>query len=174
VAYISIIMSDIAHRPGKSGAAAQGTAPAAAASSSPATPATSAAASAPATPAAAKDAAPKDVVLLGPPTADGEGVHVIRAREERIETGELRALQHGKPITGEVVTLKPREDNPRICDVQESFSAGSARTHKGPPRVATDAYRDGWDEIFGKRSAGSSNEGTAEEAAAAAKRRQLN
>jgi len=106
----------------------------------------------------AKDA-PRDVVLLGPPTADGGGVHVIRARDERIETGELRALEEGRPIHGEVVTLKPRKDNPRVCDVQESFAARGApdarateaRSHKGPARVSTQRYRDGWDEIFGAK-----------------------
>ena len=101
----------------------------------------------------AKDAAPTDVVLLGPPTNDGAGVHVIRAREERIETGELRALQEGRPITGEIVTLEPRKDNPRVCDVKESYKPkahpAAALAHKGPANVATDAYRDGWDEVFG-------------------------
>lgn len=113
-------------------------------------------------PPAARPAAPSkpstrppgsDVVVLGPPTADGNGVHVIRAREERVETGELRALEEGRPILGEVVTLKPREDNPRICDVQESYGAKTTQaTHKGPAKVSTDAYREGWEEIFGKRA----------------------
>ena len=97
----------------------------------------------------------KDVVLLGPPTADGGGVHVIRARDERIETGELRALQEGRPIVGDIVTLKPREANPRVCDVTESYTAPSVRAaqlgHKGPAKVATNAYREGWDEIFGEK-----------------------
>lgn len=100
----------------------------------------------------------KDVVLLGPPTADGAGVHVIRAREERIETGELRALQEGKPIVGEIVTLKPRDGSPRVCDVTDSYAPPGARVshaaplgHKGPAKVATDAYREGWDEIFGPK-----------------------
>ena len=103
-----------------------------------------------------------DVVLLGPPTADGAGVHVLRARDERIEAGELRALQEGRPITGEIVTLKPRGSNPHICDVMDSYvPSGSASSapqaslaqlgHKGPAKVATDAYREGWDEIFGAR-----------------------
>jgi hypothetical protein len=98
-----------------------------------------------------------DVVLLGPPTADGGGVHVLRARDEKVETGELRALQEGRPITGEVVTLSPRQDNPRVCDVTDSFrapsaaSASSAMEHKGPANVATDAYREGWEEVFGKK-----------------------
>ncbi len=96
-------------------------------------------------------------MLLGPPTADGAGVHVIRAREERIEAGELRPLQEGKPIAGEIVTLKPRDANPRVCDVTESYApAGMQSTslplgHKGPAKVATDAYREGWDEIFGPK-----------------------
>ena len=99
--------------------------------------------------------APKDVVLLGPPTADGAGVHVIRARDERIEAGELRALQEGRPIVGEIVTLKPRDSNPRVCDVTESYAPRGAQAaqlgHKGPAKVATDAYREGWDEIFGTK-----------------------
>jgi hypothetical protein len=99
--------------------------------------------------------APSDVVVLGPPTADGAGVHVLRAREERLEAGELRNLEHGRPITGEVVTLAPREDNPRICDVKESIlppradAPATAKT-KGPAQVATQAYRDNWDEVFSR------------------------
>ena len=92
-----------------------------------------------------------DVVLLGPPTADGAGVHVLRAREERVEIGELRALEEGRPIAGEVVALAPRKDNPRVCDVTESYAP--SRPHKGPAMVATAAYREGWDEIFAKPTA---------------------
>jgi len=103
----------------------------------------------------------QDVVILGPPTADGAGVHVLRAREEKVEVGELRALEEGRPIVGEVVTLAPRKDNPRVCDVKDSYrppgaagvprAAALAAAHKGPANVATEAYRDGWDEIFGKK-----------------------
>ena len=105
---------------------------------------------------AATKAPSKDIVFLGPPTADGGGVHVIRARDERIETGELRALQEGRPIVGDIVTLKPRDANPRVCDVTDSYSAprGSRAPqvgHKGPAKVATNAYREGWDEIFGEK-----------------------
>lgn len=100
----------------------------------------------------------RDVVLLGPPTADGDGVHVIRARDERIETGELRNVVEGKPLTGELVALQPRKDNPRVCDVTESFKANAAPSAppppprgKGPAQVATQAYRDNWDEVFASR-----------------------
>jgi hypothetical protein len=90
----------------------------------------------------------KDVVLLGPPTADGDGVHVLRAREERIEAGELRNLVQGKPITGEVVALSPRKDNPRVCDVTDSYKAKTPPEPSGPAQVATKAYRENWDETF--------------------------
>lgn len=121
----------------------------------------------PAKPALASQIAPapaapaQDVVLLGPPTADGGGVHVLRARDEKVEVGELRALEEGRPIVGEVVTLAPRKDNPRVCDVKDSYRAPSsgattalALAHKGPVKVSTEAYRDGWDEIFGKKPQG--------------------
>src|SRR5689334_17627279 len=70
----------------------------------------------------------KDVVLLGPPTDDGHGVHVLRARDQRLEAGELRNLEEGQPITGEVVSLAPRKNNPRICDVRESYRPPSLTT----------------------------------------------
>lgn len=89
------------------------------------------------------------MVLLGPPTADGVGVHVLRAREERLEVGELRPIQEGKPLIGEIVTLAPRKDNPRVCDVKDSYQPPALMGHKGPAKVATEAYREGWDEIFG-------------------------
>lgn len=95
--------------------------------------------------------ASNDVVLLGPPTADGAGVHVLRARDERIETGELRNLEEGRPVTGEIVTLAPRKDNPRICDVRESYAPPKSYPPpklKGPAQVATKEYRDNWDEVF--------------------------
>ena len=95
-----------------------------------------------------------DVVVLGPPTPDGEGVHVLRAREERVETGELRALKEGKPITGEVVSLEPRKENPRVCDVKSSYrppAPTSGGKKKGPAQVATEKYRENWDEVFAPR-----------------------
>lgn len=104
----------------------------------------------------AKKTEKADVVVLGPPTPDGEGVRVLRAREERIEAGELRALKEGKPITGEVVSLEPRKENPRVCDVKSSYApssspAASSGPKKGPAQVASAKYRENWDEVFAPR-----------------------
>jgi hypothetical protein len=102
-----------------------------------------------------------DVVVLGPPTADGGGVHVLRAREQRLEAGELRSIEEGRPITGEIVTLAPRTDNPRVCDVKDSYlpprHAPVPQKAKGPAQVATKAYRENWDEVFARRPRGALN-----------------
>jgi hypothetical protein len=105
---------------------------------------------------AAKAPDPDDVVLLHSPTEDGGGVRVVRAREGQVEVGEVRPLAEGKPITGEVVTLTPRPDTPRVCDVCVQHS--SPRPKKMPPKagpaqVATDAYRDHWEATFGRKRA---------------------
>lgn len=98
---------------------------------------------------------PSDVVLLGPPTADGGGVHVLRARDDRVEAGEMRPLKDGVPIahTAEVVKLSPRADAPNVCDVEVTLPAAAQAAPprgKGPARVASQRYREGWDGVFGK------------------------
>lgn len=122
-----------------------------------------------------KPEAPKqDVVLLHSPTEDGEGIRVLRAREARedekaekpeqncvVEVGEVRPLKPGKPISGEVVRLMPREGAPRVCDVEvmanvtasQPHKGAHQEPHKGPAQVATKAYRTSWERIFGGPSA---------------------
>src|ERR1700733_10286059 len=60
----------------------------------------------------------KDVLLLHSPTEDGDGVRVVRSRRGKVEVGEVRNVAECKPLTGELVTLKPREGAPRVCDVE--------------------------------------------------------
>jgi hypothetical protein len=116
---------------------------------------------------AAVDSSPKppeqaDVALLAGPTADGKGMTVLRAKRGRLEAGEVRPLEPGKPIVGEVVSLKPRKAFPLLCDVEthldlqpaaakakprESAVEPTAR-RSGPPQVASEAYRQNWDAIY--------------------------
>lgn len=99
----------------------------------------------------AEEPKPKDrAVVLG--EVENRGLAVLRQRGEGapVEAGLVRSVREGEPIVGELVSLKPTEGNPRICDVEVHVD-NRPPAHKGPTRVATDAYRDGWDEIFGKR-----------------------
>jgi hypothetical protein len=99
----------------------------------------------------------QDVVFLHSATDDGDGVRVVRARQGKVEVGEVRPLADGKPVTGEIVTLKPRSDAPRVCDVKVEYAPQAAApatdTQKGPAQVATAKYRDNWELIFGEPKA---------------------
>ncbi len=92
-----------------------------------------------------------DVVLVGPPTEDGEGRTALRSRPGRLDLAELRPAVEGRDIgDGELVHLKAREA-PNIFDVDVLYGEGE---RAGPPRVASDAFRDGWELVFGLAAAG--------------------
>ena len=109
----------------------------------------------------------QDVVLLHSPTDDGGGVRVVRARNGQVEVGEVRPMAEGKPLSGELVTLTPREGAPRVCDVTVHYRAPAAAppqetrakdtapalaARSGPAQVATNTYRDNWEATFGNKS----------------------
>jgi hypothetical protein len=116
------------------------------------------AASAQAPSAQADGAKPVDVALISGRTEDGKGMRIIRARNDQIELGDLRPLEAGKPIHGEVVRLTPRREFPLLCDVEVAFasktdeqpspSARAPRRRKGPAQVASDQYRNNYDQIW--------------------------
>ena len=96
----------------------------------------------------------KDIALIHGKTPDGEGLRILRRREDRLELGAVHPLKEGAPITGEVVTLTPRPDFPLLCDVKTELAApkptadvASSPRH-GPAQVATDQYRENWDRIW--------------------------
>lgn len=113
------------------------------------------------------DKKPTDVVLIHGVTDDGQGLRVLRARDERVELGQVRPLQEGKPLSGDIVKLKPRPESPFLCDVETelelpeaakpTFRRASTETQgdgapearrKGPARVSSAAYRQNWDAIW--------------------------
>ena len=90
-----------------------------------------------------------DVVLVYGRSEDGNGYEVLRQRGEALEAGKMRPLDQGKPIHGEVVQLKPREDSPVLFDVEVQHDA---RVSTGrPAKVASEEYRQGWDSIWAKK-----------------------
>jgi hypothetical protein len=99
----------------------------------------------------------KDLALVFGPSADGEGLNVLRKRagSEAIEAGTLRPLREGRAIMGEVVHLEPRAEAPFLfdCATDEELSTvtQAPQALAGPPQVATDEYRRGWDAIWGRR-----------------------
>jgi hypothetical protein len=105
-----------------------------------------------------KDGEHFDIALVGGATEDGAGHKVLRLRPEGASLGEIRPLQEGHPIHGEVVQLKPRREAPAVCDVEVAVRAPapppSNPTEAPPPRhgpaqVSTPTYRANWERIFG-------------------------
>ncbi len=116
----------------------------------------------------------KDLVLVHGRTEDGAGVNVIRARQERLEFGVMRPLEHGKPIhSGEIVKLSPRAECPLIFEAETQYRADdptasvpsaddaapqkstpspAARLTAGPAKVASPNYRKNWDAIWKRPS----------------------
>jgi hypothetical protein len=100
----------------------------------------------------------KDLALVFGPSEDGEGFNVLRKRAgtETIEAGTVRPMREGRAITGEVVRMERRKEAPFLfdCETDEELSAPRpAQPHSltGPPQVATDEYRRGWDAVWGSR-----------------------
>lgn len=111
------------------------------------------------------NAAGGDVALVHRITPDG-AVHVIRRRGDQLEAGALQPLREGAPIQGEVVSLRPRENCPVLCDVDVLYTPpvaaatptpATAARRKGPAQVATSEYRDNWDSIWSSKKAPSLN-----------------
>jgi hypothetical protein len=89
-----------------------------------------------------------DVVLVYGRSEDGKEYGVLRQRGSEIEAGTMRPLDEGKPIHGEVVRLKPRQESPVLFDVEV---AHDARLSTGrPAKVASEQYRKGWESIWAK------------------------
>ena len=100
-------------------------------------------------------ASDKDLALVFGPSEDGKGFNVLRRRagSPAVEAGTVRPLREGHAITGEVVHLAPRPEAPFLfdCETDQELSAPRAPSLVGPPQVATDEYRRGWDAIWGVR-----------------------
>jgi hypothetical protein len=104
-----------------------------------------------------------DIAVVVGTSEDGAATRILRAREGRVELGELRAAPEGKPLHGDLVRLKPRGDNTPVCDVEVIHAApaltqagsnlpepGPGRSEK-PAQVASPAYRENWDRVFGSK-----------------------
>ena len=106
-------------------------------------------------PSVAEDGAAKperDVLFVRGPSEDGRGVDVVRVKNDELSVGQLREVREGQPLYGDLVKLSQRKEHERLYDVEvlaEGRRAPPPPSRKGPPKVASDAYREGWDAVFG-------------------------
>jgi hypothetical protein len=98
-----------------------------------------------------------DIAIVGGPTEDGQGAHVLRIRDGNLSAGELRPLREGEPIThSEVVRLHPMDGQRRVCEVEVLHAPAQEKTPKPQQtqepqrraRVSTPSYRKNWSAVF--------------------------
>lgn len=115
-------------------------------------------------------AAATDVAILHGPTEDGQGARVLRLKDGTLSAGEVRPCREGEALTGrELISLRPRSDQPAVCDVEVLHDGKQARQpaapqddavtgRGGPARVSNSAYRQGWGKVFAARRRRSSSD----------------
>jgi hypothetical protein len=92
----------------------------------------------------------KDLVRLGDPVGERVCPFIRHKADCSIQTGFLRKARDGEPLSAGAVQLgNPQGDG--VYEVLDEVAPVVALDHSGPAQVASDAYRDGWDGIFGKR-----------------------
>lgn len=91
-----------------------------------------------------------DVITVGPDLGGGVHPAVRHDANHEISFGTLRIIQEGQPIPLESILLEKKDDSDDYHVVGE-FSPPTVRELSGPAMVSTDAYRTGWDNIFGKK-----------------------
>jgi len=94
---------------------------------------------------------PQDIVFVHG-KSEGGRYQVIRQRDQQIEIGEMATVREGQPILGDLVKLHPLEQHERLFAC-ETIASSPVREEQGPAQVASEAYRKGWEAIFGDRPA---------------------
>ncbi len=96
----------------------------------------------------------EDVVHLGPELEDGGHPYVRHHPDGSVRGGVLRLAAEGMPLYDGALQLRHRGPGP-IFNVTNEYKREVAQPEcPGPAKVATPAYRTGWDNIFGNRTVG--------------------
>jgi hypothetical protein len=99
-----------------------------------------------------------DFAILGGPTEDGQGTHLVRFRDGEISAGEIRPVKEGEPVTHrELVRLHPLEGDKRVVRVETLHAPPAApeeAPRSRPARVSNARYRKNYDAIFESKRSG--------------------
>ncbi len=96
-----------------------------------------------------------DELIAGPDLGDGTRPFIRHTADHQIVGGMLRTAKSGQPCNGcEVVALTPIDGSRYKVQTLYGGGADSERETKGPGKVVTDRYREGWDRTFGSKAIG--------------------
>jgi len=86
-----------------------------------------------------------EFVIPGPSLPGGARMCLHHGTDHTIRTGVMKPMEDGKPIEEDAVLLEQREGT-GLYNVVGSVSD----LKKGPSKVNSPAFRNGWDRVFGK------------------------
>lgn len=86
-----------------------------------------------------------EFVIPGPPLPGGARMCLHHAEDHTVRPGVMKPMEHGKPIEEDAMLLEQREGT-GLYNVVGSLSD----LKKGPSKVNSPAFKEGWDRIFGK------------------------
>jgi hypothetical protein len=95
-----------------------------------------------------------DFAILGGPTEDGEGTHLVRFRDGAVSAGEIRPVKEGEPVTHrELVRLHPIDAERRVMRVEtlhapDPLPESESPQRSRPARVSNERYRKNYEAIF--------------------------
>lgn len=95
----------------------------------------------------ADDKKPKDLLQITGATDDGKFTYIRQQPGRDTEVGILKIPEEGKAMRSPL-SLKAVNDR-GLYEVEELMAGTSAPASKGPAKVNSDEFRDGWDRIFG-------------------------
>jgi hypothetical protein len=106
---------------------------------------------------------PLDQMLLGPQVTPDGGRTFIRRQPNQMSGGICRPLKHGEALMGDVVQLQRVEGDlynvvenlPSMTNLRPSIDPRPPIESRasGPAMVSSDAYRSGWENVFGAKKA---------------------
>jgi hypothetical protein len=89
-----------------------------------------------------------DFVIPGPPLSNGSNICIRHSADHSLQIGEMRPLKK-ESLSDDTILLFPREGS-HVYNVIGSI--GDLK--KGPLMVNSQAYKNGWESIFGKQPIG--------------------
>jgi hypothetical protein len=94
-----------------------------------------------------EDKPEQHIVLLEPPRDEGSEALLV-SDDGYVEHGYLRDVQEGKPLNGsDMIQVAPHPNSPLVWRVKDRMSF---REGGGPAKYTSRAYRNNYDQIFGK------------------------
>jgi hypothetical protein len=98
-----------------------------------------------------------DELIAGPEMSHGVRPFIRHTKDHKVVGGVMRVVKDGCPINGggELVQLTHVEgDRFKVEFLYGESDYSSECSCSGPSKVTTEAYRSGWDRIFGNKEIG--------------------